>query len=56
MNRDQAVEELLALGLSVHGPAEVASEGRGEYVFTQHLDDQQDPAAMCGDMGDDQAF
>lgn len=56
VNRDQAVEELLTLGLSAYGPTEEETDQPGEDVFNQHLDEQQDPAAMGDDTGDDRPF
>lgn len=56
VNRDQAVEELLTLGLSAYGPTEEESDQPGEDVFNQHLDEQQDPAAMGDDGGDERPF
>lgn len=46
VNEDQAVEELLTLGVSAYGPAESTTEEPGEDLFTQRVDDQQDPAAQ----------
>ena len=45
VNQDQAVEELLSLGISAYDPAETTTEEPGEDLFTQRVDDQQDPAA-----------
>jgi Arc/MetJ-type ribon-helix-helix transcriptional regulator len=45
VNQDQAVEELLSLGVSAYGPAEDTTEEPGEDLFTQRVEDQQDPAA-----------
>jgi len=46
VNQDQAVEELLTLGVSAYGPAEDTTEEPGEDLFTQRVEDQQDPAAQ----------
>jgi Arc/MetJ-type ribon-helix-helix transcriptional regulator len=56
VNREQAVEELLTLGLSAYGPAEESTDEPGEDVFNQHLDEQQDPAAMGDEPNDDRPF
>lgn len=48
VNRDQAVEELLSMGLSAYGPAETETEEPGEDMFTQRVDEQQDPATRDG--------
>jgi Arc/MetJ-type ribon-helix-helix transcriptional regulator len=53
LNREQAVEELLTMGVSAYAPAEDAEEQEGENLFTQMTDDQQDPAARQDDQGDD---
>ncbi|WP_435332638.1 ribbon-helix-helix domain-containing protein [Haloarchaeobius sp. TZWWS8] len=44
LNREDAVEELISLGISAYGPAEETREERGD-LFNQSLNDQQDPAA-----------
>lgn len=44
VNRDQAVEELLTLGLLAHDTVEEPPPGMDEELFTQAIDDQQDPA------------
>jgi Arc/MetJ-type ribon-helix-helix transcriptional regulator len=44
INRDQAVEELLSLGVSAYTTDETASQTPDEDLFTQVVDDQQDPA------------
>jgi Arc/MetJ-type ribon-helix-helix transcriptional regulator len=44
INRDQAVEELLSLGVSAYTTEETASQAPDEDLFTQVVDDQQDPA------------
>ncbi len=54
LNREQAVEELLSMGVSAYAPAETTEEPE-EDLFTQMTDDQQDPAAMTDD-GDDYGF
>lgn len=57
LNREQAIEELLRLGLSAYGPTdEEATENPGEDMLSQHLDTQQDPAARGDDTGDDRTF
>jgi Arc/MetJ-type ribon-helix-helix transcriptional regulator len=49
LNRDQAVEELLTMGVSAY---ETTTDEPGQVdddLFTQAIDDQQDPAAMDED-------
>jgi Arc/MetJ-type ribon-helix-helix transcriptional regulator len=45
LNREQAVEELLTLGVSAHSPTGEGNEEMAENLFTQAVDDQQDPAS-----------
>jgi Arc/MetJ-type ribon-helix-helix transcriptional regulator len=44
LNREQAIEELLSMGVSAYAPAETTDEPDQD-IFTQMTDDQQDPAA-----------
>ena len=44
MNREQAVEELLSKGIAAYGPSKEPDDVAPEEVFTQAIDDQQDPA------------
>jgi hypothetical protein len=44
INHDQAVEELLSLGVSAYTTTESSTEPPEEDLFTQVVDDQQDPA------------
>ncbi|WP_227378400.1 ribbon-helix-helix domain-containing protein [Haladaptatus halobius] len=44
LNREQAIEELLSLGVSSHNAAGESEEELVDDVFTQAVDDQQDPA------------
>jgi len=44
INRDQAVEELLSLGVSAYNTDESPNQTTDEDLFTQVVDDQQDPA------------
>lgn len=54
LNWDQAVEELLTLGLSAYqDEAEPVDE---ESVFTGTVDDQQDPAIADDDPGADRMY
>jgi Arc/MetJ-type ribon-helix-helix transcriptional regulator len=56
LNREQAVEELLSMGVSTYATTE-ETEDQGEEIFTQMTDDQQDPAARQDDQqGDDYTF
>ena len=54
LNREQAVEELLSMGVSAYAPTDTNDEPEQD-LFTQMTDDQQDPAARIDD-GDDYAF
>jgi Arc/MetJ-type ribon-helix-helix transcriptional regulator len=50
LNREQAVEELLSMGVSAYAPSETSDETTAEQdMFTQMTDDQQDPAARDDD-------
>lgn len=51
LNREQAVEELLSMGVSAYAPADTTDEPDQD-IFTQMTEDQQDPAAR-GDDGDE---
>ncbi|WP_226010732.1 ribbon-helix-helix domain-containing protein [Halomicrobium salinisoli] len=53
VNREQAVEELLSMGISAYGPMEEATEEPGEDLF-DNVDEQQDPAAR--DEGDSDEY
>jgi Arc/MetJ-type ribon-helix-helix transcriptional regulator len=44
INRDQAVEELLSLGVSAYSTDDSTNQPADEDLFTQVVDDQQDPA------------
>ena len=48
LNREQAIEELLSMGVSAYAPAETTDDP-DENLFTQMTDDQQDPAARSDD-------
>ncbi len=52
VNRDQAVEELLSMGVSAYATTEETEPE--EELFTQTTDDQQDPAIR--DDGDEYTF
>lgn len=52
LNREQAVEELLSMGVSAYAPSEESADDQ-ENLFTQMTDDQQDPAAREEDQGDE---
>lgn len=53
LNREQAYEELLKMGISAYGPAEETADEPGEDLFSQRVEEQQDPAAHHDDGGDD---
>ena len=48
LNREQAIEELLSMGVSAYAPTETSDEPDQD-IFTQMTDDQQDPAARDDD-------
>lgn len=52
LNRDQAIEELLSMGVSTYDMTDDEPEMQGEDMFTQTIDDQQDPA-IRDEQGDD---
>jgi len=51
LNREQAVEELVSMGISAYSTSETSgsSEEMREDMFSQAVDDQQDPAARTDD-------
>ncbi|WP_227376325.1 DUF7120 family protein [Haladaptatus halobius] len=49
LNREQAIEELLSLGVSSSGVDDDSEEELVDDVFTQAVDDQQDPASHRDD-------
>lgn len=51
INRDRAIEGLLATGISVYDTDVESPDEMDENVFTQAMDDQQDPA-LDRDQGD----
>ncbi len=53
LNRDQAVEELLSMGVSAYTTTGENDSDDSEDLFTQMTDDQQDPAARQEDQGDE---
>jgi Arc/MetJ-type ribon-helix-helix transcriptional regulator len=55
VNRDQAVEELLSMGMSAYNTTSTDDSGPEENLFSQAVEDQQDPAART-DSGDDYSF
>lgn len=52
LNREQAIEELLTMGVSVYDTEESAEE-TDEQIFTQTTDDQQDPARLDDEPDDE---
>ena len=54
LNREQAVEELLSMGMSAYTTTETSDTE--ENLFTQATDDQQDPALRDQETGDDYTF
>ena len=55
VNRDQAVEELLSMGMSAYDTTTTDSQEPDQNLFSQAIEDQQDPAARS-DTGDDYSF
>lgn len=51
VNQDQAVEELLSMGMSAYNTT-TESQEPDQNLFSQAIEDQQDPAART-DTGDD---
>jgi Arc/MetJ-type ribon-helix-helix transcriptional regulator len=53
LNRDQAVEELLGMGVSAYETTtdDSMEGGVGDDPFSQAVDDQQDPAMRDDDLG-----
>ncbi|WP_435157867.1 ribbon-helix-helix domain-containing protein [Haladaptatus sp. DFWS20] len=49
LNREQAIEELLSLGLSAQETGDESEEELDEDLFTQAVDEQQDPADQYND-------
>ncbi|MFH5802201.1 ribbon-helix-helix domain-containing protein [Haladaptatus sp. CMAA 1911] len=49
LNREQAIEELLTLGLSAQETGDESDEELDEDLFTQAVDEQQDPADQYND-------
>jgi len=44
INREQAIEELLSMGVSAYSMSEESTPEEGEELFTQAVEEQQDPA------------
>lgn len=55
LNREQAIEELLSMGISAYSTGDSSTTNPGEDVFTQSMDDQHDPA-MDTNQDDDYTF
>ncbi|MFB6135843.1 MAG: CopG family transcriptional regulator [Halobacteriaceae archaeon] len=49
LNREQAVEELLSMGMSAYDTSDESDEVSSEELFTQAVEDQQDPAMRDDD-------
>ncbi|MFB6107652.1 MAG: CopG family transcriptional regulator [Haloplanus sp.] len=56
LNRDQAVEELLSLGISAYTTDTSSTEAAEEELFSQVVEDQQDPALRNESDGDEHTF
>ncbi|MGM0604747.1 MAG: DUF7120 family protein [Halobacteriota archaeon] len=55
INREQAIEELLTMGVSTYTTSASTDDEVGDELFSQVTDDQQDPASRT-DIGDDYSF
>lgn len=56
INRDQAVEELLAMGVSAYDTPSSDVSQTEEQMFSNVVEDQQDPAMQTDPDGDDYSF
>jgi Arc/MetJ-type ribon-helix-helix transcriptional regulator len=52
LNREQAVENLLSMGISVYDDTASTSDEPGEEVFSQTAEEQHDPAMDDGPSDD----
>ncbi|MEF8775801.1 MAG: CopG family transcriptional regulator [Haloarculaceae archaeon] len=56
LNEDQAIEELLTLGVQAYGTEEETEPDLGENEFGTVTDEQTDPALQDEDLGEDYTF
>jgi Arc/MetJ-type ribon-helix-helix transcriptional regulator len=56
LNREQAVEELLSLGLSSYDTTSESASEMDENLFSQAVDEQQDPAIQDDHQDDGRMF
>lgn len=56
LNREQAVEELLSMGVSAYDVDEESAPQQGENLFSQTVNDQQDPALQNDQQDDNHPF
>lgn len=56
LNREQAVEELLSLGLSSYDTTTESASEMDENLFSQAVDEQQDPAIQDDHQDDGRMF
>ncbi|WP_254546733.1 ribbon-helix-helix domain-containing protein [Halomarina pelagica] len=56
LNREQAIEELLTMGVSAYDVPEDSTQEVGEELFTRAVDDQQDPAQLDDQRDDGYTF
>jgi Arc/MetJ-type ribon-helix-helix transcriptional regulator len=56
LNREQAVENLLSMGISVYDETDSTSEEPTEQVFNQKAEEQHDPAMDDGPSDDGYTF
>ncbi|MCL9816818.1 DUF7120 family protein [Natronocalculus amylovorans] len=55
LNREQAIEELLTMGVSTYSTPNETEDGLDDGLFSQVTDDQQDPARR-DDLNDGYSF
>lgn len=56
LNRERALEELLQRGVSVYNVEETPEDELDDELFTQAVEDQQDPAMEEGSGPDERTF
>jgi Arc/MetJ-type ribon-helix-helix transcriptional regulator len=52
LNREQAIESLLSMGITVYDDTTSTSDDTTEEVFSQRAEEQHDPARDDGSAGD----
>jgi Arc/MetJ-type ribon-helix-helix transcriptional regulator len=56
LNREQAIENLLSMGINVYNTNPSASDNSAEEVFSQKAEEQHDPAMDDGPSDDGYTF